>query len=69
MEKLAGSAAIAELIHKTKAALRGKQDILHIDAAPTADSANPVSSGGVKAALDDLKRQIPSYENGYEVSY
>lgn len=69
MEKLAGSAAIAELIHQTKAALRGKQDILHIDAAPTANSANPVTSGGVKAALDELKQQIPSYENGDEVSY
>ncbi len=69
MEKLAGSAAIAELIHKTKAALRGKQDTLCFDAAPTADSTNPVTSGGVKAALDDLKRQIPSYENGDEVSY
>lgn len=69
MEKLAGSAAIAALIHKTKSALRGKQDALTFDAAPTADSANPVTSGGVKAALDELKRQIPSYEDGDEVSY
>ena len=51
MEKLAGSAAIAELIHQTKAALRGKQNTLHIDTAPTAGSANPVSSGGVYTAL------------------
>lgn len=69
MEKLAGSAAIAELIHKTKAALRGKQDALHFDAEPTANSTNPVTSGGVKDALDELKRQIPSYEDGDEVSY
>ena len=69
MEKLAGSTAIAALIHQTKAALRSKQDALQIDAAPTAGSLNIVTSGGVKAALDELKRQIPSYADGDEVSY
>ena len=51
MEKLAGSAAIAALIHKTKAALRGKQDMLNFDAAPASGSTNPVTSGGVYTAL------------------
>jgi len=69
MEKLAGITAIATLIHKTKTALRDKQDTLHFDAAPTAGSANPVTSSGIKTALDDLKQQIPHYENGDEVSY
>ncbi len=69
MEKLAGSTAIAALIGNIKAALRGKQDALTFDAAPTADSANPVTSGGVKDALDALAQQIPSYEDGDEVSY
>ena len=69
MEKLAGSTALAELISKTKAALRGKQDALTFDAAPTAGSANPVTSGGVKTALDALAGQIPSYTDGDEVSY
>ena len=55
MEKLAGSAAIAELIHQTKAALRCKQNTLHIDTVPTAGRANPVSSGGGYTAL--LRKQ------------
>ena len=69
MEKLAGSAAIAALIQKTKAALRGKQDALQFDAVPTANSTNPVTSGGVKDALDALAAQIPGGEDGDEVSY
>ncbi len=69
MEKLAGSAALAALIGNIKAALRLKQDALTFDAAPTANSANPVTSGGVKDALDALAQQIPSYEDGDEVSY
>lgn len=69
MEKLAGSAALTVLIGNIKTALRGKQDALTFDAAPTANSANPVTSGGVKAALDALAQQIPSYEDGDEVSY
>jgi len=69
MEKLAGSTAIAALIEKIKAALRGKQDALTFDTAPTANSTNPVTSGGVKDALDALAQQIPSYPDGDEVSY
>ena len=69
MEKLAGSAALGALIAKIKAALRGKQDALIFDAAPTANSTNPVTSGGVKTALDALAQQIPTYPDGDEVSY
>lgn len=69
MEKLTGSAALAALIGNIKTALRGKQDALTFDTAPTANSANPVTSGGVKTALDALARQIPSYTDGDEVSY
>lgn len=35
--------------------LAGKQDTLTFDAAPTAGSQNPVTSGGVKQALDDIE--------------
>ena len=38
-------------------ALAGKQNVLTFDTTPTANSTNPVTSGGVKAALD-AKRQI-----------
>ena len=38
-------------------ALAAKQDALTFDTTPTANSTNPVTSGGVKAALDE-KRQI-----------
>ena len=38
-------------------ALAGKQNVLSFDSTPTAGSTNPVTSGGVKAALD-AKRQI-----------
>ena len=44
-----------EDIHVTaqeKAAWTGKQNALTFDSAPTEDSQNPVTSGGVKAALD-----------------
>lgn len=36
----------------------GKQNALTFDTAPTAGSTNPVTSGGVKAALDDLPQPI-----------
>ena len=41
----------------TEAALANKQDTLTFDTTPTANSTNPVTSGGVKDALD-AKRQI-----------
>ena len=37
-------------------ALAGKQNILTFDLTPTADSTNPVTSGGVKAAIDDATK-------------
>ena len=69
MGKLADSAALAELISKIKSALRLKQDALTFDEVPTAGSTNPVTSGGVKAALDALAQQNTSYPDGDEVSY
>lgn len=69
MEKQAGSAALAALISNIKAALRLKQDVLTFDTTPTAGSENPVTSGGVKDALDALAAQIPSYPDGDEVNY
>ena len=48
-------------IHITTAertAWNGKQRALTFDTAPTAGSTNPVTSGGVKAALDDLPQPI-----------
>lgn len=41
-----------------RTAWNGKQNALTFDTAPTAGSTNPVTSGGVKAALDDLPQPI-----------
>ncbi len=41
-----------------RTAWNGKQKALTFDAAPTAGSTNPVTSGGVKSALDDLPQPI-----------
>lgn len=41
-----------------RTAWNGKQKALTFDTAPTAGSTNPVTSGGVKAALDDLPQPI-----------
>lgn len=41
-----------------RTAWNGKQSALTFDTAPTAGSTNPVTSGGVKAALDDLPQPI-----------
>lgn len=43
---------LAELSSEVVAALGNKQDKLTFDTTPTANSANPVTSGGVKSALD-----------------
>jgi hypothetical protein len=42
-----------------------KQDALTIDSAPTEGSANPVMSGGVKAALDNQNVTALIYKTGY----
>lgn len=39
-------------------ALEGKQDALTFDTTPTANSTNPVTSGGVKAAIDDATKAV-----------
>lgn len=41
-----------------RTAWNGKQNALTFDTTPTEGSTNPVTSGGVKAALDDLPRPI-----------
>lgn len=41
-----------------RTAWNGKQNALTFDTAPTEGSTNPVTSGGVKAALDDLPQTI-----------
>lgn len=41
-----------------RTAWNGKQNALTFDTTPTAGSTNPVTSGGVKAALDDLPQPI-----------
>ena len=41
-----------------RTAWNGKQNALTFDTAPTAGSTNPVTSGGVKTALDDLPQPI-----------
>ena len=38
--------------------LAGKQNTLTFDSTPTANSTNPVTSGGVKAALDNLRNFV-----------
>lgn len=40
------------------ASLAAKQDVLTFDTAPTANSTNPVTSGGVKAALDGKRTLV-----------
>ena len=42
--------------------LQGKQDTLTFDSTPTADSTNPVTSGGVKTALD-AKQDTLTFDN------
>ena len=55
----------------TETALAGKQNILTFDLTPTADSTNPVTSGGVKAALDGKRdlvgKTISLVINGQEI--
>ena len=42
----------------TRQALDAKQDKLTFDSTPTAESANPVTSGGVKSAIDSAKAEV-----------
>ena len=47
---------------QTNTALAGKQPTLTFDTAPTEDSTNPVTSGGVWAALQALEQRIQTLE-------
>lgn len=48
----AAAEAAANAAEKAQSTANGKQDKLTFDSTPTADSKNPVTSGGVKSALD-----------------
>jgi hypothetical protein len=45
-------------ISNINTALAGKQDALTFDTAPTAGSSNPVTSGGVKTALNSMQSNL-----------
>lgn len=47
---------------QTNTALAGKQPTLTFDTAPTEDSTNPVTSGGVWEALQALEQRIQTLE-------
>lgn len=49
---------VVHVTEEEREAWNGKQNALTFDTAPTAGSTNPVTSGGVKAALDDLPQPI-----------
>lgn len=51
-----------------KAIYNGKQDKLTFDTAPTSGSANPVTSGGVKEAIDKVNESIKAITGGGVVS-
>ena len=65
MAKYLDDAGLKYVIKKIKSLLASKQDLLTFDAAPKKESKNPVTSGGIYAALyetDDIldvyKRQV-----------
>lgn len=49
---------VVHVTEEEREAWNGKQNALTFDSTPTAGSTNPVTSGGVKAALDDLPQPI-----------
>jgi len=61
MIKTIGSSGLSYLWTKIKAALSTKQNTLTFDSTPTASSSNPVTSGGVKAALDLKANKSTTY--------
>lgn len=52
MTKFLNSDGLSRLVALIKQALGGKQDTLSFDSYPTTASSNPVTSGGIKVALD-----------------
>lgn len=66
-EKL--SELIGDSTHRTvtdaeKAAWNAKQNALTFDTAPTEGSANPVTSGGIKSAIDTIEQQLEGITGG-----
>lgn len=64
--KLALKANTSDVYTKTQTdtLLSGKQNTLTFDNAPTAGSDNPVKSGGIKTALDNLLQNLHIGQNG-----
>jgi len=56
------SQKVSEKIQDVKDDLNNKQDILTFDSTPTANSTNPVTSGGIKTALDNKETAINNVE-------
>ncbi len=46
--------------------ISGKQNVLTFDSTPTANSTNPVTSGGVKTVLDSMESTISNLQSLYE---
>ena len=49
---------IDAIIRELEEAIEGKQDLLTFDSAPTANSLNPVTSGGIYIKLTELEEMI-----------
>lgn len=68
LSQLADDSTHRLLTDAEKATYSGKQDKLTFDTAPTSGSANPVTSGGVKEALDEVNESIKAITGGGVVS-
>lgn len=68
LSELADDSTHRLLTDAEKALYSGKQDKLTFDTAPTSGSANPVTSGGVKEALDEVNESIKAITGGGVVS-
>lgn len=68
LSQLADDSTHRLLTDAEKATYSGKQDKLTFDTAPTSNSANPVTSGGVKKALDEVNESIKAITGGGVVS-
>lgn len=68
LSQLADDSTHRLLTDAEKATYSGKQDKLTFDTAPTSGSANPVTSGGVREALDEVNESIKAITGGGVVS-
>lgn len=57
INKYLDATGLTYLIQKIKTVLNSKQDALTFDSTPTANSTNPVTSGGIKTELDKKKNK------------